>query len=126
MRMASSAAGSSSTRAMRLRSSRQERPAPTSRRVFAEAMTVELPLEPEARTVMRIGFKIRRSGVDCGVSVPGWVRAELARASLFLCCPGARVGTVARHHFAVLHLIVGDRAGENAVVGDDHHLVAAI
>src|ERR1035437_10433185 len=54
MRMASSAAGSSLARAMRLRSSRQERPASTRRRVCADAMTVELPLEPEARTVMRI------------------------------------------------------------------------
>jgi hypothetical protein len=40
---------------MRLSSSRQERPASTSMLVCAEAMTVELPLEPEARTVMRMG-----------------------------------------------------------------------
>jgi len=42
---------------MRLSSSRQERPASTSRLVSAEAMTVELPLEPEARTVMRMRLR---------------------------------------------------------------------
>ena len=41
--------------AMRRRSSRQERPASTRTRVRALAMTVEFPLEPEARTVMRMG-----------------------------------------------------------------------
>src|SRR6185312_2524926 len=52
--MASRAAGSSPARAMRLSSSRQERPASTRTRVREEEMTVLLPLEPEASTVMRI------------------------------------------------------------------------
>ena len=46
--------GSSPARAMRLRSSRQERPASTRTRVRELEMTVLLPLEPEASTVMRI------------------------------------------------------------------------
>jgi hypothetical protein len=37
-----------------LRSSRQERPASTRTRVLEEAITVLLPLEPEASTVIRI------------------------------------------------------------------------
>src|ERR1035437_1425758 len=61
MRMAESAAGSSLGVFMRLSSSRQERPASMSRRVWAEAMTVELPLEPEARTVMRM--RLRYAGL---------------------------------------------------------------
>src|SRR5690349_11616947 len=54
MRMALRDAGSSPAAFMRLRSSRQERPASTRMVVLGEAMTVELPLEPEARTVIRI------------------------------------------------------------------------
>src|SRR5579871_4585528 len=54
MRMASSWVGSSPAMAMRLRSSRQERPASTRMRVREEEMTVLLPLDPEASTVIRI------------------------------------------------------------------------
>src|SRR6185437_629555 len=54
MRMALRVAGSSPARAMRLSSSRQERPASTRTRVRELEMTVLLPLEPEASTVMRI------------------------------------------------------------------------
>jgi len=32
--------------------------------VFADAMTVELPFEPEARTVMRMGSTIRCGSVN--------------------------------------------------------------
>src|ERR1017187_5395352 len=61
MRMAERAAGSSLAVFMRLSNSRQERPASTSRLVSAEEMTVELPLEPEARTVMRM--RLRYAGL---------------------------------------------------------------
>src|SRR5260370_19214536 len=54
MRMALSCEGSSPARAMRLRSSRQERPASTRIRVREEEMTVLLPFDPEASTVIRI------------------------------------------------------------------------
>jgi len=53
------AAGSSPAAFIRFRSSRQESPASTSRVVLGDAMTVELPLEPEARTVMRMQTSIR-------------------------------------------------------------------
>ena len=46
--------GSSPAIAMRLISSRQESPASTRTRVLEEEMTVLLPLEPEASTVIRI------------------------------------------------------------------------
>ena len=47
-------AGSSPAMDMRFSSSRQERPASTRTRVRELEMTVLLPLEPEASTVMRI------------------------------------------------------------------------
>src|ERR1039458_6710580 len=46
---------------MRLRSYRQERTASTSRLGSAEEVTVEVPLEPEARTVMRM--RLRYAGL---------------------------------------------------------------
>jgi hypothetical protein len=54
MRIALRVEGFSPAAFMRFRSSRQESPASTRMVVFGEAMTVELPLEPEARTVMRM------------------------------------------------------------------------
>src|SRR5580704_10126045 len=78
--MASSWVGSSPAMAMRLRSSRQERPASTRMRVREEEMTVLLPLDPEANTVIRIiwlgyacslwvswGSNWFGSGYTCGV-----------------------------------------------------------
>ncbi len=69
IRIASSAAGSSLAIFMRFSSSRQLSPASTSTRVRALAITVELPFEPEARTVMRIRL---RYAASVWISAPQW------------------------------------------------------
>src|SRR5271154_4585541 len=61
IRIASSVAGSSFAAAIRRSSSRHDSPASTSTRVRLEEMTVLLPFDPEASTVIRIMlFSIRR------------------------------------------------------------------
>src|SRR6185312_5008674 len=65
MRIASSVRGSSPAAAMRLKSSRQDRPTSTRIRVRDEERTVLLPLEPLASTVIfTIKMRIPLNGVE--------------------------------------------------------------
>ncbi len=71
IKIASSVAGSSFAAAIRRSSSRHDSPASTSTRVRLEEMTVLLPFDPEASTVIRImASRIRRPPL-CTTAKPG-------------------------------------------------------